>query len=319
MENEDVAYVAKGPVGIFAFSENGKLIMYKLFDNFKDFLNGKLELENYKIVENELAKKFYRKKMRELAVGLKFQTDEKLNEFLTEFGIKFTKYKMKHEASKDIFLVQAVRTYEDLQKEINVMAEHFYELVIPYYPEITGDPIKSVKLFHEYRSRENIPDFSGTTGIDLNEDDLKIICDYADSVYKTMKLIDSLEKYIKKLANKVAPNMSNIVGPLITAKLISKAGSLKRIASMSSSSIQLLGAEKALFRYLKNKKRASPPKYGIIFFSPYIQKAPASIHGKLARIISSKLSIAAKIDYYSKRFDRELKEKFEREIMGVMK
>ncbi len=313
------AHTVRGSIGIFAFDDDGNLIMYKLFSSFKDFLKEKLDLEDYKIVEDELAKKFYREKMRELALGLKFDNEEKLNEYLTRFGIDYTKYKMKHNASKDSILVQAVRTYEDLQSEINVMAEHFYEWVIPYYPEINADPIKSVRLFHQYRKRENIPDFSYTTGIDLNDDDLKIIDDYADSIYDSIQTLGKIESYIKKLTSEIAPNMSNIVGPLIAAKLISKAGSLKNIASMSSSSIQLLGAEKALFRYLKSRKRTLPPKYGIIFFSSYIQRAPKSIHGKLARIISSKLSIAAKIDYYSNRFDKELKEKFEREISEAMK
>ncbi len=310
------AHVVRGPLGIFAFDDDGTLIMYKIFDSFRDFLSARLELD-YEMVEDELAKSFYREKMRELAT-LKFTSDEELNKYLTIFGIEWSKHRMKQEANRDSLLVQAVRTYEDLQKEVNVMAEHFYEWVVPYYPELREEPLKAVKMFAEYGRRENFPNYRGSVGIDISEEDLKALSDYANVVNENVKYLKSLERYIKSVASDIAPNMSKIVGPLIAARLISKAGSLKKIASMSSSTIQLLGAEKALFRFLKGKKRGRPPKYGIIYFSPYIQRAKKSSHGKLARIISSKLAIAAKVDYYSKRLDTELIKSFEREINSVM-
>ncbi len=312
------AHIVKSPIGIFAFDDEGNLLMYKFFNSYREYENNaKLNIDGYELVEDETGYKFFRQKFRELAL-LKFSSDEEINEYLTKFGVEFSRKRMKSLAKRDAILVQAVRTYEDLQKEVNVMAEHFYEWFLVYYPEIRADPLKVVKLFHEYGSREKIPGFSGTSGIDLSDDDLAALKEYCEAVYKNIKFVDKLEKYIKRLAKEIAPNMSNVVGPLIAAKLISKAGSLKKIASISSSTIQLLGAEKALFRFLKNKKRSKPPKYGIIYFSPYIQKAPKNIHGKLARIIASKLSIAAKIDYYSGRIDENLKEDLEKEINAVM-
>jgi len=97
------------------------------------------------------------------------------------------------------------------------------------------------------------------------------------------------------------------------------AGSLKKLARMSSSTIQLLGAEKALFRHLKNKKRVKPPKYGLIFFDKRVQNAPKHDAGKIARTIASKIMMAAKIDYYSGRFEPKLKEDLEKELEKIRK
>ncbi len=310
------AHIVRGSIGIFAFDDNENLIMYKFYDSPKDFFSESLKIDGYTLSEDDYAKKIYRKKFRDLC-RMKFVSDEDVNEYLTFFGIEFSKSKMN--ISKDLILVQAVRTYEDLQKEINVMVEHFYEWFVPYYPEFKEDPMKALKLFLEFKHREKFPGFKGSVGMELSKEDFDILYDYALNIDGFIRFLNRLEKYIKKLTVEIAPNMSNIVGPLVAARLISKAGSLEKIASMSSSTIQLLGAEKALFRFLKSKKRTRPPKYGIIYFSPYIQKAPKAMHGKVARIISSKLSIAAKVDYYSGTVNDELKRSFEKEMKSVMK
>lgn len=97
----------------------------------------------------------------------------------------------------------------------------------------------------------------------------------------------------------VAPNVSSVIGPLIGARLISYANSLQKLAMLPSSTIQILGAEKALFRSKKQGSR--PPKHGVIFQHPYINKAAKSKRGKLARLFAAKISIAAKADAFTKR------------------
>jgi nucleolar protein 56 len=94
------------------------------------------------------------------------------------------------------------------------------------------------------------------------------------------------------------PNFSEIAGTLLGAKLLAEAGSKRKLAFMPSSTMQVLGAEKALFNHLK--KKTSCPKHGVIFNHPLIQKIPKNKRGKVARILAGKLSLAAKIDYFGK-------------------
>lgn len=98
----------------------------------------------------------------------------------------------------------------------------------------------------------------------------------------------------------VAPNVTELVGPTLGARLLSLAGSLEELSKMPASTIQVLGAEKALFRALKSGSR--PPKHGIIFQYPAIHVSPRWQRGKIARALAAKLAIASRIDAYSGRF-----------------
>ena len=97
----------------------------------------------------------------------------------------------------------------------------------------------------------------------------------------------------------VAPNVTAIAGSTLAAKLMVLAGGLKNLAKLPSSTIQLLGAEKALFRFMKNKGKSLPPKYGILFLHPEVTNAPVEVKGKVARAVASELSMAAKTDFYT--------------------
>ena len=111
--------------------------------------------------------------------------------------------------------------------------------------------------------------------------------------------MQSLEKQIDTDMEIVAPNISKIAGSLIGARLISSAGGLEKLAIMPASTIQILGAEKALFRY--KKEGGKPPKHGVIFQHSYINRSPREIRGKIARLFATKISIAAKADAFTKR------------------
>ncbi|MCX6654632.1 MAG: C/D box methylation guide ribonucleoprotein complex aNOP56 subunit, partial [Candidatus Bathyarchaeota archaeon] len=106
-----------------------------------------------------------------------------------------------------------------------------------------------------------------------------------------------LTEYISTLAAEIAPNVSALAGPTLAAKLIEKAGGLRRLAMMPSSTLQILGAEKALYRAIKTK--AKPPKHGLIFQHPYVNAAPRGLRGLRARHLAAKLSIAARADAFS--------------------
>jgi nucleolar protein 56 len=136
-------------------------------------------------------------------------------------------------------------------------------------------------------------------GGDLSKKDLEAIRTLAGSIEQLYAVRQNLEQYVGIMMISVAPNTTTLVGPIIGARLMSLAGSLRDLARRPSSTIQVLGAEKALFRSLKTG--TDPPKHGIIFQTPEIYSAPYWQRGKIARALAGKLAIAARIDAFSKR------------------
>ena len=116
----------------------------------------------------------------------------------------------------------------------------------------------------------------------------------------------------------VAPNVTALVGPLLGARLLSLAGSLEELAKLPASTIQVLGAEKALFRALRTGGK--PPKHGVIFQFPEIRRSPRWQRGKIARALATKLAIAARVDYFTGRYiGDELKKKLMERIDEIKK
>ena len=139
---------------------------------------------------------------------------------------------------------------------------------------------------------------------------LKNVCETINSE------INNIQNQIDKNMNIVAPNITSIVGALIGARLISYAGGLERLGMMPASTIQILGAEKALFRFKKQGGR--PPKHGVIFQHQYINKANKSKRGKIARTLAGKISTAAKADAFTKRdISSDLKSDLEERIKEI--
>jgi nucleolar protein 56 len=114
----------------------------------------------------------------------------------------------------------------------------------------------------------------------------------------------------------MAPNIASVAGPVLAAKLISKAGGMRKLAKLPASTVQVLGAEKALFRALR--KGAKPPKHGMIFEHPLINQAPRNLRGRLARLLASKITIASRVDAFGAD-DRsgELKEELETRVAEI--
>jgi nucleolar protein 56 len=148
----------------------------------------------------------------------------------------------------------------------------------------------------------------------VSPEDINAIRGLAETLHNIYEERGRLEKYVKINVEKLAPNTSKLTGALITAKLIALTGGIERLSKVSASTIQLLGAEKALFRHLKDG--SSPPKHGIIFQHPYLHSAPYWQRGKIARALATKISIAIRVDYYKgeyqgDRFEEELKKRIE--------
>ncbi|HDG64309.1 MAG TPA: C/D box methylation guide ribonucleoprotein complex aNOP56 subunit, partial [Thermococcus sp.] len=129
-------------------------------------------------------------------------------------------------------------------------------------------------------------------------------------------LRSEIEDYIDRAMDDVAPNLKGLVGAKLAARLISLAGGLKELAMMPASTIQVLGAEKALFRHLRSG--AKPPKHGVIYQYPAINKSPWWQRGKIARALAGKLAIATRVDYFSGEYiAEELKKEIEARIKEI--
>jgi len=219
---------------------------------------------------------------------------------------------------KDKLIIHAVYSLNEFDETINLFLERIREWYSIHFPESVA-AIPENKNFIEfiikignkanYREKKNLLSYESTLnneiierslGVELTSDDLSQIREIADLIDILYKKKEVLENYITNLVNEVAPNTSIVATPIIAAKLISHAGGLKNLSFKPSSTIQLMGAEKALFRHIKTG--ADPPKYGLILQYPEIGKAPWWQKGKIARTLAAKIAIAARVDNVSGDF-----------------
>jgi len=216
--------------------------------------------------------------------------------------------KTKQDIKKDLLrrdkvIVHAVKTIEVIDKTSNLLIEKLREWYSVYSPELkTKDNDKLFKIIEKLERQQD------TMGADLKPEDLQQIKNYSEKVKALYNERKNISSYLEKIMKEEAPNITAIVGSTLGAKFIAIAGSLEKLAEFPSSTIQILGAEKALFAHLK--KGVNPPKYGILFQYPLVRKASKKNKGKIARKTASKLSIAAKIDFFKGKYigDKLMKE-----------
>lgn len=134
-------------------------------------------------------------------------------------------------------------------------------------------------------------------GSDISDIDLLNVKFFCEKVNNLIKYREDLLKYLSDKMHKLAPNVSALIGETVAARLISHAGSLGSLAKYPASTIQILGAEKALFRALKT--RGKTPKYGLLYHSSFIGKAHLKNKGKISRYLANKLAMCSRIDYFS--------------------
>merc|ERR1712093_582985 len=134
-------------------------------------------------------------------------------------------------------------------------------------------------------------------GVDISELDMHNIITFTERVIALAEYRKSLHNYLSSKMSKVAPNLSSLIGEMVGARLISHAGSLTNLAKFPASTVQILGAEKALFRALKTK--GNTPKYGLIFHSTFIGRAAQKNKGRISRYLANKCSMASRIDCFS--------------------
>lgn len=220
--------------------------------------------------------------------------------------------------SRDMLLSGVTKTIDALDKMINLMGERLEEWYGIYFPELRlEDRIKYAelvmlidrsdldsqelsKIVGQKKADEIAQAAKTTLGADIMPQEMGQIQSLAKSILDLDQLRKKYEAHQMDLANQLIPNMAKLAGPDIAAKLVSHVGNLKRLCRLPASTIQVLGAEKALFKHLKNR-RIKPPKHGIIFQHPKIAGSPKAIRGKIARALSNKLSLAVKADAITKR------------------
>ncbi len=302
------AVISRSPIGTFAFSPGGDLIFYQLYSRepskaLEEFNAKRImkEMKGYEVSEDNA---FIRKNMRQYALNLGFCDNEAdLNRFISEFSALLSRERLVGMIGRDRLLIQASNALEDANKIVSLMLERLYEWYTLHYPECRLDKKQLMESVIKHGRRENFPSFSGSSGVPLSESDEIILTEYAKSIKEMSEKIRLMEKYVKHSMKEIMPNFCGLVEPLLASRFLSHAGSMEKLARLPSSAIQLMGAEKALFRHLKNKKRDKSPKFGMIFLSSWVQNSTEK--GKAARLLASKLMIASKIDFYSGRDESE--------------
>ena len=239
--------------------------------------------------------------------------------------------------SRDMLLASVTKADEDLDKIINLLGERLEDWYGIYFPELKAEDKLKYAEAALVIDRENFNEtpllafFSQKAVSELSESSKKSLgakisskdLDECKSLARTIVSLDLLRKgyrdYQRELANELCPNLCAVGGPEIAAKLVSHVGSLHKLAILAASAIQVLGAEKALFKHLKNRN-VPPPKHGIIFQHPKISASPKMVRGKIARALANKLSLAAKADAFSKRdISAQVKADFEARYAQIMK
>jgi nucleolar protein 56 len=241
---------------------------------------------------------------------------------LHEVTLEAAKLQVSGALTPDQRIIQAVEALDDVNETTNSLSERLSEWYGGYFPE-SGLGGEDLALFIvKYGSRENVgtedPLYSKartSMGAKLEPADEVLLKGFAENVCSLYERRRQIEAYIENSMELVAPNLKLIAGPMLGARLISLAGSLEKLAEFPSSTIQVIGASKALFKHLR--ARAPSPKHGIIYSHPLINTAPWWMRGKIARAVASKLSLAARIDFYSGKKDSSLTEKLETKVQQI--
>ncbi|CAH1258610.1 PRPF31 [Branchiostoma lanceolatum] len=238
-------------------------------------------------------------------------------------GHSYSRAKVKFNVHRaDNMIIQSISLLDQLDKDINTFSMRIREWYSYHFPELVkvvndnymyarlARIIGDRKLLKEDRLEELeeitmdsakaeaiIQSAKSSMGMDISPIDLINIETFASRVVSLAEYRKSLHAYLQGKMHNVAPNLSALIGEQVGARLISHAGSLTNLAKYPASTVQILGAEKALFRALKT--RGNTPKYGLIFHSTFIGRAGAKNKGRISRYLANKCSIASRVDCFA--------------------
>ena len=217
-----------------------------------------------------------------------------------------------------MMVVQAVALLDDLDKELNkyaMRAREWYGWHFPELSKLIADNVVYAKIACAMKTRDhakeaNLESFLSeeeagkireaarlSMGTEISEDDVENICALCTEVISTSHYREQLAAYLSNRMKAIAPNLTTMVGEQIGARLIQKAGSLLALAKFPASTVQILGAEKALFRALKKKQ--ATPKYGLLYNASLVTQAPTQNKGTMSRVLAAKTSLSARVDSFA--------------------
>jgi nucleolar protein 56 len=239
-------------------------------------------------------------------------------------GHAYSRAKVKFSVQKnDNHVIQAIAILDHLDKAVNTFAMRVREWYSWHFPElvkIVSDNITYAKLAMFIGDKTTLKDemlhdlaaivdddetiansiiaaARVSMGRDISDADMEHVINFASRTVKLAECRKSIQGYLVSQMSVVAPNLAALIGESVGARLISKAGSLSNLAKYPASTVQILGAEKALFRALKTK--GNTPKYGLIYHSSFIGRAGPKNKGRISRFLANKCSIASRIDCFS--------------------
>jgi len=333
--------IYKTPIGVLVL-EGGKVVDKKLFPRDPKKVAGKLggecpEEAEMKAKHPKAVSGRGRLDLVSVAESLGIKKGE-LDSLIAKVNEEMAKKGVSEGFGRDKLIVNAVRAQRGIESNVNTECETLREWYSIHFPEL-NDLLKDnsdyagvvAKIGSREKMRENelggvledkryaraIPQVAKESiGSKVDERDMQAICEYASSIIDASGEERALHAYIEKAMEEIAANVSSVATPYVGALLLEQAGSLEKLASLPASTIQVLGAQKAMFRFLKTHKL--PPKYGVLYVHPLVSQAPKSQKGKLARTLASKISIAAKVDFYGGEYigDR-LKSEMEKRVKSL--
>ena len=315
-----------------ALEAAASLVDSKLSKGLKKFLKKNAEGETLGVVDAKLGSIIkeklgipciYSSGVLELSRGLRYQLEGLLTGFDSDLkpmslGLShsLSRYKLKFSPDKvDTMIVQAIGLLDDLDKELNTYAMRVREWYGWHFPEMTkivSDNIKYAKAAKLMETRDKAAgiDFSEfleeeeesamkeaaivSMGTEISTEDVINISALCDQVIALSEYRGQLFDYLRSRMAAIAPNLTVLVGELVGARLIAHVGSLINLAKAPASTIQILGAEKALFRALKTKHET--PKYGLIYHASLIGQASAKNKGKISRVLAAKCALGVRVD-----------------------
>ncbi|KMQ97108.1 nucleolar protein 56 [Lasius niger] len=256
-------------------------------------------------------------------------------------GHSYSRAKVKFNVNRvDNMIIQSITLLDQLDKDINTFSMrirewysyHFPELakivpenhlyakvarVIQDRKELTNDKLAAIEevVMDSEKAKAIVNAANSSMGMDINETDLKNVEQFAKRVVALVNYRKKMSEYLTSKMEGVAPNLATLIGDQVGARLIAHAGSLTNLAKAPASTVQILGAEKALFRALKSRGKANTPKYGLLFHSTFIGRAGTKNRGRIARYLANKCSIASRIDCFTetpmKIFGEKLRQQVE--------
>lgn len=291
-------------------------------DNFAEQVKQRLGV-SVDVSGHSSAGELVRSGIERFAVETGFVNDAgEFNVWMHNVTMEIAKLRVKGTIEKrDLLVAQAILMLDDLDRGINVFMSHAREWYGTHFPELDRLMDKHetyARLVINLGSRDNftlknlekedlpkqkaeaiVKTAEASMGADLAETDLAQIQTLCQNIANLYQLRQTLETYLEKTMEEVAPNTKALAGSLLGARLIAIAGGLSNLSRKPASTIQILGAEKALFRSLKTG--TLPPKHGLIFQHTFLHDAKRWQRGKIARALAGKLAIAVRTDAFGGR------------------